>query len=118
MKYVPYAWTMTVLGVVITVRGIVLWTLWLNIIGDALIIFGVVWFFYAWDKYRAVLRKQERTERKVDRLTDAQADANLIARAADRKADEARTEARKAHGQTVKGKCVFLHRYPQKEETA
>lgn len=102
MKYVPHAWAVTLIGVILTVRGIVMDELWLNVIGDAIVFAGLIWLWYSWDKHIAQIKRIKRFDRQMDKLKKNQEDSNILLRATSRKADEAKAAA-KSKGQHIKG---------------
>ena len=104
MKYVPHAWMLTVVGILLTVGGININSGLLKLIGVLTIIAGLIWLNYAWDKLMDHIRRAKRHEREVENMKKAQANSDMIARAAGRKADEAKAVVR--NGQHIKGYCL------------
>lgn len=102
MKYIPHALTVTVIGLLLLMRGMVSEVLWLRVIGGIVTAAGVIWYYYGHDKLMQHIKAEKRRQRRVDKLETACGNADLIARAADLKADEAKAAAR-TKGQHIKG---------------
>lgn len=93
MKYIPHSLTVTIIGVILTIRGMFLHSLKINIIGSVLVTVGMIWFFAAWDKLMAHVKAERKTARRVESLKKTQKDAEDRALDASVKADEAMKEA-------------------------
>lgn len=104
MKYIPHALTVTVIGVILTIRGMFLHSLKINIIGSVLVTVGMIWFFLAWDKLMAHVKAEQRTARRVESLKKTQKDAEDRALDASVKADAAMKAAIKT-GRHMKGRA-------------
>lgn len=110
MDKAPEALFLTVAGVLLHVKGIVSDIFWMDIVGGALCVVGLILFWCASDKLLQFIKRQKRHERKVDKLEDMVSETDVIARGASRRAADAEEKAKKAQGQKVKGQITYLHK--------